>query len=159
MNVSKNLKPRTLSTANNPKKIEQEWDREIKRRLQAVEEEIPATLDSTFFSQLDHIQPDGIRIGKNNSDPKRIVSQKPHHPMRFLATAATILLAALIVFYSFFYAPSKQQTQNHEDNNQIMIASAHMEGKPANVYIVNRKDPNLTIVWVEKQSKNEQNEQ
>ena len=67
--------------------------------------------------------------------------------MGALATAASFLLAVFLLVSVLFY---KTPVTTNVEEDEVFIDSASVEGMPANTYIINSKDPYMTIVWIEK---------
>jgi hypothetical protein len=113
-------------------------DKEIKKRVQAVESDIPGDLEKTFMKELS-------RLSMASGPPAR--RRRSLLFMGALATAASFLLAAFLLVSTLFH---KTPTPNSVEEDEVFIASASVEGMPANTYIINSKDPDMTIVWIEK---------
>jgi hypothetical protein len=112
-------------------------DKEIKKRVQAVESDIPGDLEKKFIKELDHIS---MAPGLPNTKKRSLFF------MGALATAASFLLAAfLLVSILFQKTPAANKVEP-----DVFVESASLEGMPANTYIINAKDPDMTIVWIEK---------
>ena len=62
-----------------------------------------------------------------------------------LAAAATLLLAIL-----FFLFPLFHQRIDPVEAEEVRVQAARVEGQPATTYVVNTKDPDIAIVWIEK---------
>jgi hypothetical protein len=109
-------------------------DLEIKKRVQAVEQEVPLELEAAFLEKLN-----------------RIVPEKSHsrrHPFIYygaLVTAATVLLVILLFLYPLFH-----QQINGVEAEEVWVQAARVEGQPASTFVINQKDPDITIVWIEK---------
>jgi anion-transporting ArsA/GET3 family ATPase len=111
-------------------------DNEIKKRVQATEHDIPVDLEKKFMQELNR-----MASGAGIKEKRRILSS------RALAVAASILLAVFLLVPRFFYKTTEPQS-TYED--EVSIDYALVDGIPADTYIVNQQDPDLTIVWVEK---------
>jgi hypothetical protein len=117
-------------------------DREIKKRVQAVEQEIPLELEAAFLEKLDGIVPE-----KSHFRRHRFIYYGG------LAAAATILLVILL-----FLFPLSHQQMDSVEAEEVRVLAALVEGQPASTFIVNQKDPDITIVWLEKiNNKTEEN--
>ncbi len=112
-------------------------DKEIKKRVQAVELDIPNDLEKKFMKELNHMS---VTPGLPHTKKRSLFF------MGALATAASFLLAAFLLVSTLFY---KTPTPNNVED-EVFIDSASVEGMPANTYIINSKDPDMTIVWIEK---------
>jgi hypothetical protein len=114
-------------------------DREIKKRVRAVESDIPPALEKAFLEKLEGIEP-----GKIRPREKRFVYYG------VLAAAASLLLAVLLLLFPLFH----QQIENGTaDAQEVLIQDPRVEGVPASTFIINPKDPDITIIWVEKNKK------
>ena len=116
---------------------EKNFDREIRKRVQTLEQEIPRELENDFLEKLDGIVPVLPQVQRS----------------RFfyygaLATAASILLAIL-----FLLLPSLHRPLPHADSQEVWVQSAQVEGQPASTIIIASQDPDCTIVWLEKINK------
>ena len=113
-------------------------DKEIKKRVQAVGLDIPNDLEKKFMKELNHMS---------------VIPGLPHTKKRSLfimgalATAASFLLAVFLSVSLLFY---KTPVINNVEEDEVFIDSTSVEGMPANTYIINSKNPNMTIVWIEK---------
>lgn len=117
-------------------------DREIKKCVQAVEQEIPSELEAEFLLELNGIVPE-----KSHFRQHRFIYYGA------LVTAATILLVIFLFLYPLFH-----QQINHVEADEVWVQDAHVEGQPASTFVINQKDPDITIVWIEKiNNKTEEN--
>lgn len=108
-------------------------DQEIKNLIKSIEKEIPGGVEAQFLSDLDNIScsPGASR-------------RKLNHFMKIaLATAASLMLALMI------FSPMASKKSRPEPP-VIMVESARIEGQSASTVIFKEKDPELTIVWIEK---------
>ena len=99
-----------------------------------MEQEVPLELEAAFLEKLNGIVPE-------QSPPRR-------HPFIYygvLATAATALLVILLFLYPLFH----RQIDGVEAE-EVWVQAARVEGQPAGTFIINQKDPDITIVWIEK---------
>ncbi|MCP5105312.1 MAG: hypothetical protein GY950_18130 [bacterium] len=112
-------------------------DLEIKKRVQAVELDVPRDLEEEFMKELAGMTPE--------LPPKR----RNLVYMGALATAATFLLAVFLLVTVFFDKTPVQVNRGVEEE-EVFVDFARVEGVPANTYIVNQQDPDITIVWIEK---------
>lgn len=110
------------------------FDRGIKKRVQALDSDIPLELEAAFLEKLE-----------------KIVPEKSHRCRQYLvyygvlAAAATIILAVLLFIFPLFY-----QQIDQVEAGEVWIHAARVEGQPAYTFIINQKDPEMTIVWIEK---------
>lgn len=111
-------------------------DNEIKKRVQATEQDIPVDLELKFMEELNRMAP-----GPHAGEKHRFLSR------RALAVAASILLAAFLLVTTLLH---KTPVNNPAAEEDVSIDYALVDGMPADTYIVNRQDPDITIVWVEK---------
>lgn len=127
-------------------------DKEIMQRVQAVERDIPGELETTIMKELGQIDmtpgplPDHMRR-------TQLMEKKTLLYVGALATAASLLLAVLLLVTAF---PSLFQRERvatvtpgvvEEDG---VFVDARVEGMPADTFIIDQKDPEMTIVWIEK---------
>lgn len=113
-------------------------DKEIKKRVQAVESDIPNDLEKKFIKELNHMS---VTPGLPHTKKRSLFF------MGALATAASFLLAAFLLVSTLFH---KAPTPNNVEEDEVFIDSASVEGMPANTYIIDSKDPDMTVVWIEK---------
>ncbi len=133
-------------------------DKEIKKRVQAVERDIPGELEATIMKELGQIDmtpgplPDYMRDMYHMCHTQRM-EKKTLLFVGALATAASLLLAVLLLVTTF---PSLFQRERvatatpgvvEEDG---VFVDARVEGMPADTFIIDQKDPEMTIVWIEK---------
>jgi hypothetical protein len=117
-------------------------DRDIKKRVQAVEQDIPSKLEAAFLEKLDGIVPE-----KSHFRRHRLIYYGA------LVTAATILLVIFLFLYPLFH-----QQINRVEAEEVWVQAARVEGQPASTFVINQKDPDITIVWIEKiNNKTEEN--
>jgi hypothetical protein len=117
-------------------------DREIKKRVQAVEQEVPLELEAAFLEKLNGIVPEKSHFRR-------------HRYLYYgaLVTAASILLVILLFLYPLFH----QQIDGVEAE-EVWVQAVRVEGQPASTFVINQKDPDITIVWIEKiNNKTEEN--
>jgi hypothetical protein len=117
-------------------------DRQIKKRVQAVEQEIPPELEAAFLKKFNGMVPEESHLH--------------HHRFIYygaLVTAATILLVILLFLFPLFH-----QKINGVEAGEVWVQAARVEGQPASTFVINQKDPDITIVWIEKiNNKTEEN--
>jgi hypothetical protein len=110
------------------------WDREVMKRVQAVERQVPPDLETAFLREIQAITP----------RPPR--QQKPRaFYYGALAAAAAVLLVVLFFLFPLFH--------RHIDSagaDEVWVQDAWVEGKPASTFFVNSTNPDITIVWIEK---------
>lgn len=109
------------------------FDDELKKRVQAVEQDIPTELEKTFMEKLDGLSPE---------KKKRTLRRFPGT----IAAAASLLLAVLLAV-TLLFRPAQAPAAAEK---YVFIDYATVEGQPAATYIVNQQDPDMTIVWIEK---------
>jgi hypothetical protein len=117
-------------------------DREIKKHVQAVEQEIPPELEAAFLEKLKGMAPEESHFHH-------------HHFIYYgvLVTAATILLVILLFLFPLFH-----QKINGAAAGEVWVQAARVEGQPASTFVINQKNPDITIVWIEKiNNKTEEN--
>ena len=117
-------------------KTAKKFDREIKKHVQAVESDIPPALEKAFLEKLDKILPGKIRTRES-----RFVYYG------VMAAAASILLAMLLFLFPIFHHQAEIAAV---DAHAVWVQDARVEGVPASPFIINPKDPDITIIWVEK---------
>lgn len=117
-------------------------DHEIKKRVQAMEQDVPLELEAAFLEKLNGMVPEEYHF----------------HRHRFiyygtLVTAATVLLVILLFLFPLFH-----QKINGVEAEEVWVQAARVEGQPASTFVINQKDPDITIVWIEKiNNKTEEN--
>jgi len=111
-------------------------DEEIKKRVRALEQDIPAGLEETFLEKLDQ-KPDSLSP----------VTQRPRRVSPGALAAAASLLIVVLLAVTLLFRPAQAPAAVEQD---VFIDYATVEGQPATTYIVNRHDPDMTIVWIEK---------
>ena len=117
-------------------------DHEIKKRVQAMEQDVPLELEAAFLKKLNGMVPEEYHF----------------HRHRFiyygtLVTAATVLLVILLFLFPLFH-----QKINGVEAEEVWVQAARVEGQPASTFVINQKDPDITIVWIEKiNNKTEEN--
>lgn len=112
------------------------FDREVRKRVQSVEQDIPPDLEKAFLEEFKTVIPEKEKQGARR------------HPVVYYGgLAAAVLLAAfLFVFYFFHQSPGTFTAEAEE----VWVQAARVEGEPANTVVVNTTDPDITIVWIEK---------
>ena len=114
-------------------------DREIKRRVRALEREIPLELESSVLERIDGIVP--------------LPSKAPESPRGYrhwfyygaVAAAATVLLMLLLFIYPLF-----NNRIDTVEAGEVWVQSARVEDSPASTFVINPKESGITIVWIEK---------
>jgi hypothetical protein len=122
------------------KKAPNTLDREIKKSVQAVEYDVPLELEAAFLEKLDDILPE-------ESNP---------HQHRLIYYGLVTAVSILIVIFFFFY-PIFNGQESHLEAEEIWVQAARLEDHPANTVIIKKKDPEITIVWIEKINNMEEN--
>jgi hypothetical protein len=119
-------------------------DRKIARRVQAVEQEVPQELEQSFLEALGRTAPEtGLPL----------LTDKKRNPFIYgtLAAAVTLLLVALMmVFYLLYQQGGSGSMHNVAEAEEVMLQDTYVEDQPAATYIVNAKDPEMIVFWVEK---------
>jgi hypothetical protein len=113
------------------------FDREIMKRVQVVERDIPPELERTFIAEFNTITPE--------KESHRARRRRPVSYYGGWAAAAVILLAAFV--FLFIHQSPDTVTAKAEE---VWVQSAMVEGESANTVVVNTTDPDIIIVWVEK---------
>ncbi len=121
-------------------------DREIARRVQAVESDIPPHLERAFMDAMDHMD---RPVGGLTTDQPPRWKRRPFY-YGALAAAATLLLVTLIVFFYLFYQQGDPSPACVAEAVEVVVQDTFVEDRPATTYVMNPKDPDMTIVWVEK---------
>ncbi|MCP4214208.1 MAG: hypothetical protein GY765_06105 [bacterium] len=118
-------------------------DARIKAGVQSYESDIPMNVEAAFMKELERIAPE-VTSGKHRHKRRTMV-------WGALATAASILLAALLLFSPLFKntpIPPLQGSDTVEEG--VFVDSVSIDGAPADTYIVDSGDSNMTIVWAER---------
>lgn len=119
-------------------------DNEIKKRVQSVETGIPEELEKTLMKELQQL------------DMAIATPPRAEKEIRFLrgslAAAASVLVAALLLVALFpsLFRQTHVATTGVPEEDCAFVDSARVEGIPADTIIITQKDPDMTIVWVEK---------
>lgn len=108
-------------------------DEKIKKWIKSIEKEIPFIVEKKFLQKLHKISLSGFISQKRFKNFFKIS----------IAAAACLMLAVQIFF------PLLQRKPN-QLKEVILVESAKIEGKTAYTYIFKEKDPELTIIWVER---------
>ena len=106
-------------------------DREIKKRVQALESDIPPQLERQLLESLQRSTPLPVR-------------PKPRLRLLYGAAAA----CAAVVFICLF--PFGQRTDTPSGPRQVVVLAPRVEGQAAEAYIFKEKTPDMTIIWIEK---------
>jgi negative regulator of sigma E activity len=109
-------------------------DREIKKRVQALESDIPPRLERQFLESLQRSTPLPAR-------------PKPRLRLLYGAAAAAAACAAVVFICLFFFG---QRTDTPSEPTQVVVLAPRVEGQAAEAYIFREKAPDMTIIWVEK---------
>ncbi len=125
------------------KKINRDFetiDNEIKKRVQAVELDIPRDVEERFMEALEHVS---VTPGPPRREKKNLIY------MGALATAASILLAVFLLVPALFrQTPLTVDTKTTAEEEQVFVDYVRVEGMPANTFIINQQE--MIIVWCEK---------
>lgn len=118
-------------------------DKEITQKVQVIQLVIPDEVEQSFMKALQHAEP--LQPQKTTT-----ASEQNFHWRHSLLAAATILLMVvmLLVYSSRLHQSAVKMPVNNLD--EVIIQNATVEGKPANTVLINPKDSNITIVWLEK---------
>ena len=116
------------------KKLDTLLDQEIKRSIQAVEQEVPSRVEDAVLAEFLRAVP----LHLPSLRRRRIY-------WGVLAAAATLLLVIL-----FFLFPLFHQQIDPVEADEVWVQAACVEDQPATTYVINSKDPDITIVWIEK---------
>ena len=108
-------------------------DEKIKKWIKSIEKEIPVIVEKKFLQTLNKISQTKAASEKRFKTAYKIA----------IAAAACLVLALWILFPLFHQTPVQAKAE-------FMVQSARIEGQAAHTYIFKEKDPELTIVWVEK---------
>lgn len=117
-------------------------DREISRRIQSLEAQVPPELDHRFLESLQELQPEKAALNTR-------VSRSPWFK-GVLAAAATVLLAAVMIFFYVSYQQNDPSSDYVAEAQEVWLQETTVEGTPATTYVMNPKEADMTIVWVEK---------
>ena len=108
-------------------------DAKIRKWITSIEKEIPVVVEQNFLQKLNKI---------SQSEP---VSEKRFKSIYKIAiTAAASLVLILWIMYPWLERHPAQPVE------EIMIQSARIKGQAAHMIIYKEKNPELTIVWIEK---------
>lgn len=109
-------------------------DREIRKRVQALESEIPPRLEGPLPERVRSHTPIPVRTGSK---------------LRLLygmgAAAAACAVAILL-----WFSPWQRKAGLPPQPEPVMVLSPRLEGEPAEAYIFKENDPDMTIIWVER---------
>lgn len=109
-------------------------DPTIKKLVKTIEQKVPVGVEKKFLEELDRI-----------SVSVKASRRKPHTFIKItLATAAGLILAILI------FSPIAHDDKNQRSQPAVLVESARIGGEKATTYIFEEKDPELTVVWIEK---------
>lgn len=120
-----------------------DFDNELRKKVGAMEVDIPGDLEERFLKELDRL----VARPGNSTKPGFLPSGRKRGMLPWtLATAASLLLIvflAVTVFYRSSPAPVSSA-------QEVLIDDAKVEGQPVNIYIISQRDPDMTIIWLEK---------
>lgn len=71
------------------------------------------------------------------------------HPRLAWGMAAAVLVIAAVLLTVPSIIPDNR-ANNHRENKIFSVRSAEREGKPVQFHVFSSKDPDMTMVWVEK---------
>jgi hypothetical protein len=108
-------------------------DEKIKKWITSVEKEIPVAVEQNFLQKL------------NKTSQSGPVSRKRFKPIYRIAITAAA--SVVLVLWIMFPLLLKQPAQPGEE---FMVQSARIKGQAAHMIIYKEKNPELTIVWIEK---------
>ena len=112
------------------------FEKNLKEKIKSVEKDIPETLEANFLERLEKITPDELY-------------EKPTFTIKHRIAAIAALLL-LVILYLFFPLSTKKETLPQP--REILVHSVNLEGKPAEAYIFREKNPDLTVIWIAKNS-------
>jgi hypothetical protein len=127
-------------------------DKEIKKRVQAVEQDIPGELEDSIMKELGQIAmtPGPLPTHMRHT---QLMEKKTLLYVGTLAAAASVLLAALLLVTVFPSLLHRERiaaaTPGFVEEDGIFV-DARVEGMPADIFIIDQKDPDMIIVWIEK---------
>jgi len=110
------------------------FEKTLKEKIQFIEKEIPKTLENNFLNALEKISPD------EPLEKPKLISK-----YRIAAIAAMLLLVVLYILF-----PLITNKNNLQIAREILVQSASLEGKPAETFIFREKNPDITIIWIDK---------
>jgi hypothetical protein len=108
-------------------------DKNIKKWITSIEKEIPVTVEQNFLQKL------------NKTSQLRPASEKRFKPIYKIALTAAASL--FLVLWIMFPLLKKHPVP---PSNEIMVQSPRIKGQAAHTIIYKEKNPELTIVWIEK---------
>lgn len=123
-------------------------DKEIKQRVQAVEQDIPRELEESIMKELEQIASTPGPLPDFMSGTKK----KTLLYVGALATAASLLLVVLLLVTAFpsLFQRERAAASGNVVEDGVFVDSAQVEGVSADTFIIDQKDPDMTIVWLEK---------
>lgn len=120
-------------------------DKEIKKKVQAIEREIPGELEKILMKEFSQIS--RMKTSRTTAHLSKPLFQ------RHLAHAALILLGIFLLGFAFSLLFRQESVTGRESyKKNVSIDAAWVEGHPGKTFIIEQKDPDLTIVWIEKTS-------
>lgn len=111
-------------------------DREIRKRVQALESEIPPRLEGPLPGRVGSHTPLPVRTG-----PKLRL-------LYWMGAAAAACAVAILLWFS----PWQRKTGLPPQPEPVMVLSPRLEGESAEAYIFKENDPDMTIIWVERKT-------
>jgi hypothetical protein len=121
-------------------------DKEIKQRVQAVERDIPVELEESIMKELEQIDMTPGPL------PIPLMGKKTLLYVGALTAAASLLLAVILLVTAFPSLVQRERAAASRDvvEDGVFVDSAQVEGVSADTFIIDQKDPDMTIVWLEK---------
>jgi hypothetical protein len=121
----------------------QNINKEIKKRVQAIEKEIPGELEKSIMKEFN-------QISRLKTSMTTVRLSKPLYQWH-MAAAAFIFLGILLLGFAFsFLFHQKPVSGRSNYKEDVIINDTWVEGHPVKTFIVEQKDPDLTIIWIDK---------
>jgi hypothetical protein len=108
-------------------------DQKIRKWIQSAEKDIPVTVEQKFLQELNRL-----------SQKEPVFPKKPRPWISIAAAAAVCAILALWIIIPLMQKPSGQSEE------AVLVQQARIQGRNAQTIIYKEKDPELTIVWIEK---------
>ncbi len=125
------------------KNINDPIDHLIVERVRVLEEKVPQELEHAFMAALQKLEPAKPLIQQQGGQRNRF-----YNGVRLIA--ATILLAVVLLTVYMVFQHSKPAPTLLAKTDEVSVQDSFVENEPATTLMVNPKDVNMTIVWVEK---------
>lgn len=123
-------------------------DKIIKQKIQSVERDIPGGLEERIQTKLEQIYaaPGSLDNFMPGKEKKTLLF------VGALATAASLLLVVLLLVTAFpsLFQRERAAASGNVVEDGVFVDSAQVEGVSADTFIIDQKDPDMTIVWLEK---------